>query len=66
MADEQGEQKEPEEQKLTIILDPSKFTINAEGQVIVTDPAFVEALRAAIINEEAQGHGVGFGVVVGL
>ena len=66
MADEPGKQEEPEEQKLTIVLDPSKFTINADGQVIVTDPAFVEALRAAIINEEAQEHGVGVGVVVRL
>lgn len=66
MADEQEGQEELEEQKRTIILDPSKFTISADGQVIVTDPAFVEALRAAIINEGAQEHGVGVGVVVGL
>jgi hypothetical protein len=56
------EQKQPEEQKRTIILDPSKFTISADDQVVVTDPAFVEALRAASANEEDLGHGGGVGV----
>lgn len=57
--------KKPEEQKRTISLDPSKFKISENGQVVVTDPAFVEAMRTAASNEEnASGHGVGVGVVV--
>ncbi|HEU5379360.1 MAG TPA: hypothetical protein VFV38_28390 [Ktedonobacteraceae bacterium] len=56
--------KKPEEQKPRITLDPSKFSIGADGQVVVTDPAFVDALRTAAATEEGNGHGVGVGVVV--
>ncbi len=58
------EQKQPEEQKRTIMIDPSKFTISEDGQVVVTDPAFAEALRAASLDEENQGHGGGVGIGV--
>lgn len=61
MADEMNP---TEVQKPRITLDPSKFSISADGQVVVTDPAFVEALRAAATTEDANGHGIGVGVVV--
>lgn len=61
-----ADDKKPEgEQKPRITLDPSKFSINADGQVIINDPALAESLRAAA-NEEPNdpGHGVTVGVVV--
>lgn len=58
-------EKKVDEQKRTISLDPSKFKISENGQVVVTDPAFVEAMRTAAANDEdTNGHGVGVGVVV--
>lgn len=57
--------KKPEEQKKTLSLDPSKFKISDNGQVVVTDPAFVEAMRAATSNDDnGNGHGIGIGVTV--
>ena len=56
------EQKQPEERKLTITIDPSKFMISEDGQVVVTDPAFAEALREASLDEENLGHGGGVGI----
>lgn len=73
MADEQkstneqtssGEQKPTGEQKPRIALDPSKFTINDEGKVVIADPAFAEALRSASSEDDDGGHGVSVGVVV--
>ena len=69
MADEQkpaSEQTPTNEQKPRIALDPSKFTINDDGQVVIADPAFAEALRTAANEEDDDnnGHGVSVGVVV--
>jgi hypothetical protein len=75
MADEQkptgeqastGEQKPAGEQKPRITLDPSKFTINDDGQVVIADPAFADALRSAANDDtdDNNGHGVMVGVIV--
>ena len=70
MADEQkpaSEQTPADEQKPRITLDPSKFTINDDGQVVIVDPTFAEALRTAASEEtddDNNGHGVMVGVIV--
>ncbi len=59
------QQASTEEQKPRIALDPSKFTINEDGQVVIADPAFAEALRTASNeDDDDNGHGVSVGVVV--
>jgi len=70
MAEEQkpaSKQAPTNEQKPSITLDPSKFSINDDGQVIIVDPAFAEALRTAVSEEtddDNNGHGVMVGVIV--
>jgi hypothetical protein len=60
MADEQ----KPDEKKTRrIILDPSRFTITDDGQVIVTDPELADALFAA--NENGGEHGIGIVITFG-
>jgi hypothetical protein len=59
------EQTTPEEQKPRITLDPSKFTINEDGQVVIVDPEFADALRtAANEDDDSNGHGVSVGIIV--
>jgi hypothetical protein len=62
MANEQ----QPEKQKSrSLRLDPAKFKISDDGQVIVTDPELVEALRTAAAKEaETPGQGIGVKVSV--
>jgi len=69
MAEEQkpaSKQAPTNEQKPSITLDPSKFSINNDGQVVITDPAFAEALRTAVNEDDGDnnGHGVSVGIVV--
>jgi hypothetical protein len=58
------EQKSEGQKTRSMKLDPAKFKISGDGQVIVTDPELVEALRSA--TEEAGGPGRGIGVKISI
>ncbi len=50
-----------------IMLDPSKFKVDEHGQVILTDPALLQAIQQAQAAQATQDEtvaGIGVGVIV--
>lgn len=51
------------EQEPRVTFDPSKLTIDNDGKVVITDPAFMEALRTAV-KKEGEGPDLGTTVAI--